>query len=36
MLLFKKEGEHTFVIGQGELINPHGRLKDGDNLWHDC
>lgn len=32
MILFRKDGEKTFVVGQGKPINPHGRLIDADAL----
>ena len=30
MILFKKDGDKTFVIGQGEPVNQHGDLIDRD------
>ena len=32
MILFKKDGEKTFVVGQGNPVNPHGDLIDLDEL----
>ena len=32
MILFRKDGEKTFVVGQGEPVNPHGSLIDVDSL----